>query len=95
MTEEVEVVCAADIKVRAKTEADSFSAWLRVARITDDPVGDFIRDAKADRKLPKDFRDGKKLLSYLENRSPRVCAEALYCVPHVWLRYKRWRARIV
>jgi hypothetical protein len=56
----------------------SFRAWLAVARVTDDPEGDFVEDAKA----LKDYVRGKG-----------ACREAVRTVPRVWRRYEQWLDR--
>lgn len=53
----------------------SFAAWLHTQAKRRDPVGDFARDAIADRTFPIDTSSGPKLRSYM--RSKNACEEAL------------------
>jgi uncharacterized protein YozE (UPF0346 family) len=69
----------------------SFAAWLAVARVTDDPEGDFVEDARRDSTFPKSFPDITALRDYL--RSKRACREAVATIPHVWRRYQHWLER--
>jgi len=43
---------------------DDFRTWLKLAEETDDPAGDLIGDAKADRKMPE-LATEEELTDYL------------------------------
>ena len=47
-----------------------FRQWIAQAKVTDDPVGDFIGDFKADRKAPDDFESLDRLQCYLRLKTP-------------------------
>ena len=64
----------------------TFNVWLRRAAVTDDPVGDFIADARRDRTFPRGIRSYGQLRNYLLYRDG-VCPEALASLPAVWERY--------
>jgi uncharacterized protein YozE (UPF0346 family) len=69
----------------------SFAEWLAVARITDDPEGDFVEDARRDPTFPEDFPDAEAVRWYLRRHG--ACREALAVVPRVWRRYQAWLER--
>lgn len=60
--------------------------WLDQARITDDPAGDFLCDARSDKQMPDVMSSRAALVSYLRGRG--ACPEALEAVPEVWRRYR-------
>jgi uncharacterized protein YozE (UPF0346 family) len=66
----------------------SFHHWINVARKTDDPVGDFIGDARYDRNFPLNIRSQKALKIYLNRRG--ACQECIDILPDVWRRYLKW-----
>jgi hypothetical protein len=68
-----------------------FSAWLKVARVTDNPEGDFVQDARQDPTFPEDFPDAEAVRWYLYRKG--ACREALAVVPHLWRRYQHWLER--
>jgi hypothetical protein len=72
----------------------TFRQWVFAAKVTDDPVGDFIEDARHEIKMNRTFwarpiRGPAKLRLYL--RLNNACAECLATVPDVWRRYQNWK----
>ena len=67
----------------------SLRAWVKTARITDDPAGDLIQDMQGD---VKGYQNGElpnaigELEEYLLYR--RACQGALEALPEVWRRYR-------
>jgi hypothetical protein len=70
----------------------TFRAWLTVARVTNDPEGDFVADARRDPSFPEAVPDIKAMRGYLLRKG--ACREALAVVPGVWRRYERWLNRM-
>ena len=68
----------------------SVAAFIRAARVTDDPVGDFISDMRGERHVPA-FKSSAEVRSFLRFRG--ACRGASTTVPYFWQRYKRWVAR--
>jgi hypothetical protein len=64
--------------------------WLEHAQVTDDPEGDFVRDARRDPNLP-DFKSLSHMRRYL--RTQNACPEAIALAPTMWRRLSRWRDR--
>lgn len=64
----------------------SFKTWVRKSKRTNDPVGDFIHDAKHDTTLPE-ILGPAALKAYLI--SQEACPECLALVPKIWERYQR------
>jgi len=62
----------------------TFRDWLRTARVTRDPAGDFIGDAREDPTFP-DARTKAEVLRYL--RDCRACDGALAGARVAWRRY--------
>jgi hypothetical protein len=52
-----------------------FKQWANQARVTNDPVGDFIEDFRSDKKAPDDFESLARLRLYLHIRN--ACPEAI------------------
>jgi uncharacterized protein YozE (UPF0346 family) len=71
----------------------TFRAWLTIARVTNDPEGDFVADARRDPTFPEAVPDIKAMRGYLLRQG--ACREALATVPRVWRRYERWLERSV
>ena len=46
-----------------------FRQWVEQAKVTDNPVGDFIGDFKADKKAPDYFESLDRLRLYLHVRN--------------------------
>lgn len=80
----------------------TFHRWLIFkAHITDDPVGDFIRDSRAAlHEYPPHIQQRSFLplhrarsLARLQWVMRRKCvsAEVMACLPDVWKRYEQWR----
>lgn len=68
----------------------SFQYWLQhLARRTGDAIGDFIEDAKTDRRFP-DVQSPTELRDYLWTRN--ACSEALVAGAKAWRRYERYFA---
>lgn len=63
----------------------SFRAYVQNATVTDDPEGDFVRDAKADRGLP-DAQSWAELRDYLKTRG--AVRNAIKAALHVWQAYE-------
>lgn len=53
----------------------NFTTWVRRQQPSDDPRGDFIRDAQVDRQFPAHIHDLETLTTYLQQR--RACNEAV------------------
>jgi DNA primase large subunit len=66
----------------------TFRQWANQAKITDDPVGDFIADFNADKKAPYDYESLDRLRLYLEVKG--ACPEAIAAARRAWKRYQRW-----
>lgn len=70
----------------------SFRAYIRQRRITDDLIGDFVRDARHDTALP-DVQSWPSLRDYL--RDLRAPDGAFTAARKLWLAYRRaairWR----
>jgi hypothetical protein len=81
--------------------AKSFRDWVLAAEVTDDPVGDFIADAR--RVIAMDpplgnlnfwarwIRGKPSLRQYLEMN--HACQECLDAVPDIWARYRAWKCQ--
>ena len=67
-----------------------FVDWLEVARTTDDPAGDFVKDARDDGFFP-DPHHLLDLVSYLHSRG--ACEGAVEAAKVAWGRYERWKQR--
>lgn len=68
-----------------------FNDWLAQARVTDDPVGDFIADAAPIPKFLPRVRSASHLEVDLLLR--HASRKAIAIVPEVWERYERWKTR--
>jgi hypothetical protein len=64
--------------------------WLTGARVTDDPVGDFIGDARTDRRMLDEMASLTQLQGYLRCRG--ACPEALATAPAAFGVSFKWRA---
>jgi hypothetical protein len=53
----------------------TFRAWLTIARVTNDPEGDFVADARRDPTFPEAVPDIKAMRGYLLRQG--ACREAL------------------
>jgi hypothetical protein len=77
-----------------KTEDDGtvFEEWLRCAKLTNDPEGDFVYDMRRDPDRPATFTSLKAVRAYVGFKSgyDRL---VLASVPGAWRRYKAWRKR--
>jgi hypothetical protein len=69
----------------------TFRDWVKAARVTDDPAGDFIEDARSDKRMPEDFLSLRRLRLYLSIRN--ACPEAIAAARDAWRRYKGWKKR--
>jgi uncharacterized protein YozE (UPF0346 family) len=69
----------------------TFNHWLTQARVTDDPVGDFVYDARRNPKFPPLVRSASHLARHLQ--LVHACEEAIATVPEVWERYEHWKGR--
>jgi hypothetical protein len=67
----------------------TFKVWLAAAHVTNDPVGDFISDARQDAQLPETFTSAARLRGYLRTRHASL--EVLATVPAIWRRFQLWR----
>lgn len=74
-----------------KLRMTAWNDWLAVATLTKDPVGDFIRDARADSLMPKNIFSQAQLRNYL--RTKNACEEALHAANLAWRRYRRYLQR--
>jgi hypothetical protein len=63
----------------------TFKQWIKTTNITDDPVGDFIADARQDPRLPN--VKSKRALHWHLVRSG-ACQEAVKTIPEVWARFQ-------
>lgn len=71
----------------ARKAITPFNEWLTAVALTDDPVGDFIRDARGDSRFPT-IESLDDLLRYLD-RLPSACDAAKDAARQTWHRYKR------
>jgi hypothetical protein len=69
----------------------TFSEWLKTARITDTPQGDFIDDARSDSHFPN-VQTWDQLDNYLLSRG--ACREAKEAAKLVWRRYLSRASRL-
>lgn len=69
----------------------SFRSFLQMRRITNTPSGDFVRDARADSRMP-DCETLDDLLTYMRVQH-HACDEALRAARRVWRSYQEWRRR--
>ena len=67
----------------------TFKVWLAAAHVTNDPVGDFISDARQDAQLPETFTSAAQLRGYMRTRHASL--EVLATVPAIWRRFELWR----
>jgi hypothetical protein len=67
-----------------------FNDWLKHAKVTDDPAGDLIGDAKQDSRFPASIETLDVFKTYLAVRGGSA---ALPHAGEVWRRFERWRAR--
>ena len=67
----------------------TFKVWLAAAHVTNDPVGDFISDARQDAQLPETFTSAAQLRAYMRTRHASL--EVLATVPAIWRRFELWR----
>jgi uncharacterized protein YozE (UPF0346 family) len=65
-----------------------FGTWLDKRRVSDNPRGDFIKDARDDRRMPEDFATFDELHSYLSSR--RACWQAIEVAGQVWNEYAEY-----
>lgn len=69
----------------------SFAEWIKDARVTDDPIGDLISDARIDPRLPKEFNSARDLQEYIRWSRPSFdTSRARATVPAAWRRYQAW-----
>jgi hypothetical protein len=69
----------------------TFNEYIQHARVTDNPAGDFIADARRDPRLPPNITSKKQLQAHLVCCG--ACYDALATIPEVWQRYRAWLAR--
>jgi uncharacterized protein YozE (UPF0346 family) len=67
-----------------------FRDYLKIARASPDPAGDFIKDARADDTFPRSAHY-QHIRSYLLHQS--AIPEALAAFDTVWIRFLRYRHR--
>jgi len=65
--------------------------WLKVAKVTDDPAGDFVKDARSDSQFPEKVTSLERLRGYLRWRG--ACSEAIEAALPAWRRYQTWLKR--
>ena len=69
----------------------SFRTWIMTrARVTDNPAGDFIHDARRDPGFPEITRR-RQLIGYLRLRG--ACEESIQAVDAVWARWRDFQRR--
>jgi hypothetical protein len=68
-----------------------FATWLAEAQVTDDPVGDFIQDARSDRTFPRRISSVQTIRNHLIGKN--ACPGAHDAVDLAWQRFRGWRAR--
>jgi hypothetical protein len=66
----------------------SFDAFIRERKITDDPIGDFVGDARHDAKMPN-VKRWSELRQYLESR--HVSEDVVNAARRTWHEYEGWR----
>lgn len=64
----------------------TFKEYLAKCRVTDNPRGDFIKDARRDDRMP-DIKSRGELLKYLSGRG--AILEARQEAGRLWLEYER------
>lgn len=70
----------------------TFNVWIKQTKVTNDPCGDLIDDARTDRSLQIiTIHDKKKLINHLHKRG--ASGDCIRTVPIVWKRYQRWLMR--
>lgn len=75
-------------EISSAAAARSFDAFIRERKITDDPVGDFVGDARQDAKMPS-VKQWSELRRYLENR--HVSEDVINAARRAWHEYEGWR----
>lgn len=66
----------------------SFDEFIRERKITDDPIGDFVGDARRDAKMPS-VKRWSELRQYLESR--HVSDDVVTAARRTWHEYEGWR----
>jgi hypothetical protein len=70
----------------------TFNEWIMQAKVTDNPVGDFIDDTqmliRVGRPPPPVITSEEQLKRFLLVRN--ACPQAMDTIPAVWRRYQRW-----
>ena len=75
----------------ADTEPIGFRTWIMTrARVTDNPAGDFIHDARHDPQFPE-VRTREQLIGYLRLRG--ACEDPIQAADPVWRRWRDYRRR--
>jgi YozE SAM-like protein len=69
----------------------TFRQWANQAKVTDDPIGDFIDDFNSDRGAPDDFESLDRLRVYLQLKN--ACLEAVEAAASAWKRHQNWQRR--
>jgi hypothetical protein len=70
----------------AGPRAPRFSDWLNKTPRTDDAVGDFVADWRADRNKPKRVHTLYEVLRYLDEET-NACPNAVDAAHQAWVRY--------
>jgi hypothetical protein len=66
----------------------TFREWLKRSKAHDTPYGDFIKDARRDRRMPEDFASLSDLRTHVRYASGG-CDEAVRQAAVAWRRFKR------
>lgn len=64
---------------------------LKHARVSDDPIGDFILDARSDKTFPSDVATADQLHTYL--RTKNACQEAVSAANFLFVKWHTMRKR--
>jgi hypothetical protein len=71
--------------------ARTFEEWADVARVTDDPAGDFISDWHRAGPQPPPINTYSDLSRWLRDQG--ACFEALAASKQAWRRFQAWKRR--
>lgn len=80
------------MEVQASGQDVSFVGYLKTARITDDPRGDFLRDARKDPTLPEFIGSFAELLTWVMAKTESEAV--LEAAAEVWLDHRNHLDRL-
>jgi hypothetical protein len=66
----------------------TFKEYIKTRRVTYNPRGEFIKDARADLDMPDNFACWRELEGYLQRRD--ACEGAIKAAKIVWRQYRKY-----